>query len=47
MKYGKSDNKAKRNLELAGWLKKDSPYDGMIGEAVIKLLETHQACYRD
>lgn len=31
-----------RNLELAGYLKKDSIYDGMIGEAVIKLLETHQ-----
>lgn len=31
-----------RNLELAGWLKKDAPYDGMIGEAVIKLLMEHQ-----
>jgi hypothetical protein len=31
-----------RNLELAGWLKKDSDYEGMIGQAVIKLLKEHQ-----
>ncbi len=30
-----------RNLELAGWFRKDSAYDGMIGEAVKKLLELH------
>jgi hypothetical protein len=30
-----------RNLELAGWFGKESDYDGMIGEAVKKLLETH------
>ena len=33
---------ATRNLELAGWLKEDSCYNGMIGEAVKRLLETHQ-----
>lgn len=31
-----------RNLELAGYFKKDGLYDGMIGEAVKKLLEVHQ-----
>lgn len=30
-----------RNLELAGWLKPESDYNGMIGEAVKKLLKTH------
>lgn len=30
-----------RNLELAGWMSKDSDYDGMIGEAVKKLLLEH------
>lgn len=30
-----------RNLELAGWMDKDSDYDGMIGEAVKKLLIEH------
>ena len=33
---------AKRNLELAGLLKKDSAYEGMLGEAVLRLLELHQ-----
>lgn len=32
-----------RNLELAGYFKKDSDYDGMLGEAVKKLLTVHQA----
>lgn len=31
-----------RNLELAGLFKEDSAYGGMIGEAVKKLLLTHQ-----
>jgi len=30
-----------RNLELAGWMSKDSDYEGMIGEAVKKLLLEH------
>jgi hypothetical protein len=30
-----------RNLELAGWFDKDSDYEGMIGQAVKKLLEEH------
>lgn len=30
-----------RNLELAGWFKPESDYDGMIGEAVKKLLIEH------
>lgn len=30
-----------RNLELAGWMSKESDYDGMIGEAVKKLLLEH------
>lgn len=34
---------AKRNLELAGLMSKDSDYEGMIGEAVCKLLDTHAA----
>lgn len=34
--------RAIRNLELAGWFKKDSDYGGMIGEAVKKLLIEHQ-----
>jgi hypothetical protein len=32
-----------RNLELAGLFDKDSDYGGMVGEAVKKLLEIHQA----
>lgn len=32
---------AKRNLELAGLFDKDSDYGGMIGNAVMKLVETH------
>ena len=32
---------AKRNLELAGLFDKDSDYDGMLGEAVMKLVNTH------
>lgn len=32
-----------RNLELAGFFGKDSDYEGMIGEAVKKLLLTHSA----
>jgi len=31
-----------RNLELAGYFKKDSVYNGMLGEAVKNLLLTHQ-----
>lgn len=27
-----------RNLELAGWFKKESDYDGMIGEAMKELV---------
>lgn len=33
---------ALRNLELAGLFDKDSSYGGMLGEAVKKLLLTHQ-----
>ena len=32
---------AKRNLELAGLFSKESDYNGMIGEAVMKLVNTH------
>lgn len=32
---------AKQNLEMAGLFKKDSDYGGMIGEAVMKLVNTH------
>ena len=32
---------AKRNLELAGLFKEDSDYGGMLGKAVMKLVETH------
>lgn len=32
---------AKKNLEMAGLLDKDSDYGGMIGEAVLKLIDTH------
>lgn len=32
---------AKRNLELAGWLKEDGLYGSMVGEAVLKLIDTH------
>lgn len=32
---------ARRNLELAGLFDKDSDYDGMLGEAVMKLVNTH------
>lgn len=32
---------AKRNLELAGLFNKDSDYGGMIGEAVMKLVNCH------
>lgn len=31
----------KRNLELAGLFDKDSDYDGMLGKAVMKLIDTH------
>lgn len=34
---------AKRNLELAGLFDKDSDYGGMLGNAVLKLVETHFA----
>lgn len=34
---------ARRNLELAGLFDKDSDYNGMIGEAVMRLVETHTA----
>jgi hypothetical protein len=34
---------AKRNLELAGLFNKDSDYGGMLGKAVLKLVETHFA----
>lgn len=33
---------AVRNLELAGLFDKDSDYEGMLGHAVKRLLETHQ-----
>lgn len=32
---------AKRELELAGLFAKDSDYDGMLGEAVLRLVECH------
>ena len=32
---------AKRNLEMAGFFSKDSDYGGMLGEAVMKLVNTH------
>ena len=32
---------AKRNLELAGLFDKDSDYGGMLGEAVMKLVDCH------
>ena len=32
---------AKKNLEMAGLLDKDSDYGGMIGKAVLKLIDTH------
>ena len=32
---------AKLNLEMAGLLDKDSDYGGMLGEAVLKLVDTH------
>lgn len=32
---------AKLNLEMAGLFNKDSDYGGMIGEAVMKLVNTH------
>ena len=32
---------AKKNLEMAGLFKKDSDYGGMIGDAVMKLVNTH------
>ena len=32
---------AKRNLELAGLFDKDSDYNGMIGKAVMKLVDVH------
>lgn len=34
---------AKRNLELAGLMSPESDYNGMIGEAVCKLLDVHAA----
>ena len=34
---------ARKNLEMAGLFNKDSDYGGMIGEAVMKLVETHFA----
>lgn len=33
--------KARKNLEMAGLFDKDSDYGGMIGEAVMKLVNTH------
>lgn len=33
--------KAKRNLELAGLFDKDSAYNGMLGNAVMKLVNCH------
>ncbi len=44
---------AKKNLEMAGLLDKDSDYGGMIGEAVLKLIDTHfdegqcESCQKD
>ncbi len=32
---------AKKNLEMAGLFKPDSDYDGMLGNAVMKLVNTH------
>jgi hypothetical protein len=32
---------AKKNLEMAGFFDKDSDYGGMIGDAVMKLVDTH------
>lgn len=32
---------AKKNLEMAGLFDKDSDYDGMIGEAVMRLVDCH------
>lgn len=32
---------AKKNLEMAGLFKKDSDYGGMIGDAVMKLVNAH------
>lgn len=32
---------ARRNLELAGLFEKDSDYDGMLGHAVMKLVDAH------
>lgn len=32
---------ARKNLEMAGLFRKDSDYNGMIGEAVMKLVDTH------
>lgn len=32
---------AKLNLELAGFFNKDSDYGGMLGNAVMKLVDTH------
>lgn len=34
---------AKRNLELAGLFDKDSDYGGMLGKAVMKLVDCHLA----
>ncbi len=32
---------ARKNLEMAGLFDKDSAYSGMLGEAVMKLINTH------
>lgn len=32
---------AKKNLEMAGLFKEDSDYGGMLGKAVMKLVDTH------
>ena len=32
---------ARKNLEMAGFFDKDSDYNGMLGEAVMRLVDTH------
>lgn len=32
---------AKKNLEMAGLFDKDSDYNGMLGEAIMRLVDTH------
>lgn len=34
-------DEARKNLEMAGLFDKDSDYNGMLGEAVMKLVECH------